>query len=268
MSVALLSNEINLYYTMVLKFPKKVMAFYWQDISTRTELNPSHPLGPQVFRGKSKGKPISPYPTYSAVSHYLLRTSPVMCPTYAGTQLSRGLCAHVCEIKVKGYSEECGARPQRWVRSDLVDFPFEIRVSFLPRKFKLRKLERTWPVAQECISDIVWDEHFLMLWKVVKRWCSLKDDQNNGLPGKQLTLVSLPFFFAVTGHQHSNHHGRHQEEDASHEAWEGQCHGQGRRLRAAGQGRQPQGREGRTDHRWLPKLFWNIAKLLSFGWWQ
>ena len=28
MSVALLSNEINLYYTMALKFPKKVVAFY------------------------------------------------------------------------------------------------------------------------------------------------------------------------------------------------------------------------------------------------
>ena len=39
--------------------------------------------------------------------------------------------------------------------------------------------------------------------------------------------------------------GRHQEEDAGHEAGEGQRHGPGRRLRAAGQGRQPQSREGK-----------------------
>ena len=42
--------------------------------------------------------------------------------------------------------------------------------------------------------------------------------------------------------------GRHQEEDAGHEAGEGQRHGPGRRLRAAGQGRQPQSREGKKQY--------------------
>ena len=46
-------------------------------------------------------------------------------------------------------------------------------------------------------------------------------------------------------HHQTHHNGRHQEEDAGYEAWEGQCYGQGRRLRTAGQGRQPQSREGK-----------------------
>ena len=49
--------------------------------------------------------------------------------------------------------------------------------------------------------------------------------------------------------------GRHQEEDASHEAWEGQCDGPRRCLRAAGKGRQPQGREGEIDTYNSPSFF-------------
>ena len=47
---------------------------------------------------------------------------------------------------------------------------------------------------------------------------------------------------------HTLRNGRHQEEDAGDEAGEGQRDGPRRRLRAAGQGRQPQGREGEILH--------------------
>lgn len=61
------------------------------------------------------------------------------------------------------------------------------------------------------------------------------------------SLLSL--FTRTTGERNLGKDGRHQEEDASHEAWEGQRHGQGRRLRTTGQGRQPQSWKGKNEKR-------------------